>query len=489
MADGRESRSESDRPDSAGSRRKFLKLAGVTVTSGLAVAGCSERRRNDGPGPDPSQTPTPGATPTDSPTDTEEPTDSPTDTEEPTEEQTEPPAYGTDFIYNSAAEMAAIKRKVTAGEEPWLTGYRFLQRGADEAMRMRPRSVEDKRSSGYPPHRFVANVNGRDDYGALKEMGDAVLDLGLMYYFTGADKYAERAIDFIHHWCLAPKTYMAPNGDALNVGPELRIHILAPKLWWGASFLRGHPYWTEIDATMPWTGETASDGETAFRAWVRALMESTPAAGYAMQDNHWAWRIAFYSSTAAYLGEDELLERTFGVWKGETKVPKGHTILTLAEGSEFYPDKNRPWDDYEKYADGSGFMSSELGREKAYFYTVFNLEAMSLTAEIARTRGVDLYSFNAPTDPDDGSTMKKLFSFMDEYCVDPSKWKWGNGSAGVRSGDWQRCKTVFELAHSEWNTDAFRRAVTDGDLKRPFSSYYIMRHPTLTHANRFELNV
>jgi len=396
-------------------------------------------------------------------------------------------ADGQDFIYNTAAEMEAIREKVRAGEDPWATAFEALEDGAGTAMNMTPRSVVDNTDNEYPTHRFVARLHERDDYRALNQMGDGVLDLGLMYYFTGRNRYAEGAIDLLHYWCLAPETYMDPNGDALNVGPELRLHILTPKLWWGASFLRNHPYWNDVEPAMPWTDDTAENGEEAFQAWVRQLMESMPPAGYTMRDNHWSWRLSFYSSAAAYLNEVELLDRIFSVWRAETDVPKGHTVLNLEQGEEYYTDKDRPWNDYTKQTADAGYMKQELSREEAYFYTVFNLQALSLTAEVARVRGLDLYSFNAPTDPGEGSTMKKLFNFMAPYAKNPGSWEWGNGPEGIQSGDRQRCKTLFELAASRW--PEFEEAVVNGGPQRPFSSYYIMRHPTLTHANRSKLSL
>jgi len=476
---------ESERRTPQASRRGLLILAG-TGLFGLGAWAYADRSPDDSGDVGRSEVPSPtdsSSTPT---TDRTTPTETPTDHPVTTTTQTPVPAQH-DFVFNTREEMAEIKRRVNSGEKPWVTGFQFLQREANAAMEKAPRSVVDKTSSDFPTHRFVARTHDRDDYFALKEMSDAVLDLGLMYYLTGDDRFAVRAIDFIHHWCLDPKAYMAPNGDALNVGPELRLRILVPKLWWGASFLRDHRRWREIEASMPWRNTTVEDGEAAFHSWVRDLMESMPPAGYAMRNNHWSWRLAFYASAAAYLENEALLDQIFDVWRASKEVPKGHTVLDVEAGSEYYDDKDRPWNAYSRYGKGSGFMASELNREEAFFYTVFNLEALSLTAEVARVQGVDLYSFNAPTDPGTGSTMKKLFNFMVPYAVDPTKWRWGNGSEGIQSGDLQRCKTMFELAHSRWETDRFERAVEGGDLQRPFHSFYVMRHPTLTHANRFDL--
>jgi hypothetical protein len=382
------------------------------------------------------------------------------------------------FMFVSRAEMAGVRRKVRAGEEPWQSAYEFLEEQAGKAMTMPPRSVMDMTSPDYPDHRFVADLHDRDDYLGLKQMGDAVLDLGLMHYLTEEDRYAERAIDLVYHWCLNPETYMAPNGDAMNVGPEIRIHVQVPKLWWGASFLRGHPYWETVSMAPPWEDlPLEKDGESAFRSWSRELMESMPPAGYGMRDNHWMWRMVFYASAAAYLREEEIVSRLFDVWRAETEVPKNHTVLNLDEGTEFYQDKDRPWDDYTQAREGAGYMKVELERETAYHYMTFDIEALSLVAEIARIRGVDLYLFNAPTDPEDGSTLRKLFNFMAPYAVNPSEWEWSTGPEGVRERDHSALKGLFELAHSRWRNrevdkdalagELLRHAAPDADSRQP----------------------
>lgn len=449
-------------------RRTYLALAGASLT-----AGCSGQLGAEPPTPYNATAP---KSSTEAP-----PTSTPST------------GSGPDYLFISSNEMAAIKRRAKAGEEPWATGYSRLQNEVKTAMAMAPRSVVDQTSDEYPAHRFIARIHERDDYMALRKMGNAILDLGLMYYLTDQDRYAEQAIDFIHHWCLHPDTYMAPNGDALNVGPEIRIHDQIPKLWWGASFLRDHSYWGEVEASMPWTDDISpigEDAETAFKTWARNLMESMPPAGYAMRDNHWMWRLVFYATTLAYLEEEALLDRTFDVWRGETEVPKGQTILNLDQDGEYYKDKDRPWNDYTQFAPNEGYMNQERTREEGYHYMAFDIEALSLVSEIGRLRGEDLYLYNAPTDPESGSTIRKLFNFMAPYAKDPSRWQWGTGTGEVQEQDWSALKGLFELAYSRWRArDVDRDVLADIALQRPFSSYYILRHPTLTHANRFELGV
>lgn len=49
------------------------------------------------------------------------------------------------------------------------------------------------------------------DRNKLGDMSKAVTTLGLAYYFSGDEKYAQKAVDFLNVWFLDAKTKMNPN--------------------------------------------------------------------------------------------------------------------------------------------------------------------------------------------------------------------------------------------------------------------------------------
>ena len=433
-------------------RRELLASTGIALTS---LAGClgnfsTDQRATPAPPDDAVSTSTvsPPATPTPTPT----PSPSP-----------EPPVE--DYVYVDETQLRAVAERVRAGESPWAEAHDQAIRDADRALNMAPKSVVDDGAPKWDdPHRFGA-TDDRDDYTVAIDMTTAVRDAALGYWFTDDDKYAERAIDLIYHWCLDPETRMKPDANMANNGTFIEALVTIPKLWYGASLIRGHPYWTE---------KNGDDLETEFRSWVRSFVESFPDPGYYQYDNHWAWRIATIAGAASYLGDEELLEQAFCMWRGQCK--------TAAHDK----DRPRPWGQYQKDGDGTGYLRQELTRNDALNYHVYGMKALTVTAEIGRQNGVDLYSYNAPADPDDGPTLKKLFDFMVPYLKSISKWEWGKGSDGVTDLELNNYASLFEIAYSRWQEPEYLKVVQA--LDRPAYDFWIFGWTTLTHGSWFKLD-
>lgn len=419
-------------------RRSWLRVTGGAIAG---IAGCTGRDR---PGSPTSTAGTPGTER--SPTATRTSTATPTPPDE---------GHAETYVYASRPQLEAVAARATAGEEPWASGYRKMLARAKGALTQEPLSVVD---DGAPlwddPHRFGQD-DERHDYHAAIDMTTAVRDAALGYWFTGRDRYAEGAIDLLHHWCLDPETRMAPNADMAMNGVAIEVWITVPKLWYAASLLRGHRYWRE---------KTGEDLEAAFQEWVRTLIESIPDPGYPQHNNIWAWRIQTIAGAGVYLGDEDLFEQALTMWRAE-----------------------RNWLDYRKKGDGRGGLKLELQREDALSYHVYGTKALAMTAEIAYHQGVDLYGYNAPTDPEPGPTLAKLFRFMAPYLAEPSTWKWGTGEGGIRGVEHGNFASLYELGYSRYREPEFRDVV--GLVGRPVYDFWMLGWATLTHANLFELDI
>jgi hypothetical protein len=441
------------------SRRALLKSAGVAA---VLLAGCGERSPPDPEQPTPQPTTDPADRPTGSPDDGTR-----TTTEPGTERTTDDDgagAMGAEYVYAGSDQLESVSRRVRDGEDPWDSAYSRLMTDAERALNMAPRSVVDDGAPGWEnPNRFGADED-RHDFQVAMDMTTVVRDAALAYRFTGEDRYAEAAIDHLDHWCLDPETRMVPNANIADNGTSIELLVTVPKLWYGASLVGGHPYWTD-------GGDR--DREAAFREWVRTFVASLPDPGYYQSNNQWAWRIATIASAGSYLGDGAMLDRAFCMWRGECE--------TAAHGK----DKPRPWVQYRKRGEGRGCLKQELKREDGLSYHTYGVKALTMTAEIARHHGVDLYGYNAPTDPGDGSTLKKLFDFMAPYLQSPSEWEWGTGSNGIDSTQKENYASLFELAYSRWEEEAYREVV--GTVGRPAYDLWILGWTTLTHGNLFEL--
>jgi hypothetical protein len=349
-------------------------------------------------------------------------------------------------------EVVAIRDRVDEGEDPWRSGYDALLRDADRALDATPSSVvDDGAPDGVDAHRFATGAD-RPDYEAAIEMGTWVRDLGLAYVFTGEGRYARTAIELLDHWFLAPETRMHPSGR--NFGEtyfSIELHVTLPTLIYGASLVRDAPYWSAVDGDR--------DG---LRTWVRAYLDDLEGGRGAdrytgvVRNNIYAWWILARATAAAYLGDGDALERAFDDWRGDAL------------------DQLEP----------NGLLVHERQRADGLDYSVYGLKALSFTAEVARHHGVDLYGYSAGGDE---SALLRAFEGHQSYVVDAADWEWGVGEEGYTEAERTAAGSVYELAHSRWERPAFREVVTS--IGRPLYDRRILGWTTLTHANRFALDV
>lgn len=414
-------------------RREFLRTA---VSTGMAIglAGC-------GGGRQPPETST-AATRT-----------SPPDTRVRTTARTTEPERTVYAGLLDSAEVAAIKKQVRAGNNPWRRGYTAQLTQAKRALDASPRSVVDNGApEGIDEHRFATGAD-RVDYKVALDMGRWIRNLGLGYAFTGENKYAQKAIDLIDHWFVAPDTRMHPSGK--NYGEtyfSIELHITVPKMIYGVSLVTGHPYWQEVDG-----------GESAVREWVRAYLDDMEAgAGENLYDgsvnnNIYAWWILGRATAAAYLDDRDSLTAAFDDWRANAL----------------------------EQLEPSGALKYERQRENGLLYSLYGLKALTLTAEVARHYGVDLYGYS-PDGTAAESALKRVFTYYAQYFQDPDAWEWGLGDGTFSATEREEGASVYELANSQWPSETYRRVIRSSG--RPVYDRRILGWTTLTHADRFDLD-
>ena len=128
--------------------------------------------------------------------------------------------------------------KEKADSPLYAPAVKTLLRDADKALKMTPPSVMDKtmtadsgdkhdymsmgsywwpdpsKPDGLPYIRKDGQRNpelDKLDRNKLGDMSKAVTTLGLAYYFSGDEKYAQKAVDFLNVWFLDAKTKMNPH--------------------------------------------------------------------------------------------------------------------------------------------------------------------------------------------------------------------------------------------------------------------------------------
>ena len=388
------------------------------------------------------------------------------------------------YVFVTDSELQTQQERVDAGESPWSKAHKQLINDADAALGASLRSVTDDDGN----HSFKSGTPGieRHDYKAAIDMSEYARDCALAYWFTNEDRYAERAVEVIHHWCLADSTYMKPTVNVVSSSSTIVQHITIPAFMYAASLVAGHSAWGSYDGTRPWDGGDSGDAESAFRQWVAdrqdTFVETRPykdSGDLCEYNNKWSWRIADRAASAAYLQDDEMMETAKCMWKGQCAV--------CNDG------KQRPWNDFvNNYRDSraydgtadpanNGLFKHELHRSDGMGYTAYNFKAHLMALLVfERFDGTDLYDYNAPYDNKSGSTLWKALNWFDDYLQNIAAWEWDDGSVANR--DIEEGASTYELAYAHWGE--FRGAIDRPDSigGRPHYDSRLLGHVTLTHG-------
>ena len=320
------------------------------------------------------------------------------------------------FLWDATTLLAA-RASLARGEAPLQPALAKLRADAERALKLTPPSVMDKpqtaasgdkhdyfsygpywwpdpaKSGGLPYIRRDGEVNptsrkDTDDVG-FSRLGEAIESLGLAYWFTGEERYAEKAAQLARVWFLDPATRMNPNLQHAQAIPGLNdgrgIGIIESRrlatLNEAMSLLDGSPAWTANDRTALTTWLTA------FYAWL-----TTSANGrdeHNERNNHGTW----YDFQAAHLAL--VLGRTDEARK---ILNEG---LTLRLAHQVQPDGSQPL---------------ELARTKSLDYSLMNLDGLFACATLAEHVGVDWWNFATP----DGRSLHAALVYLAPY-VDPGK--------------------------------------------------------------------
>jgi hypothetical protein len=350
-----------------------------------------------------------------------------------------------------------------------MPAYRALLASADSALKSGPWSVMQKQTTppGGDKHDYLSmapywwpdttkkdglpyirrdgfmNPQSRIDHDGLRfgAMTDAVEALGLAYWFTHDTRYAGRAAFFLRTWFLSPATRMNPNlkyaQAILGVTEGRGIGILDlrafPRLLDAMRLMEGSTAWTARD-------------QQQFTVWLteylRWLRESDNGQDERSQaNNHGSLYDMQAAGIALYLGDSafarELISRD--------ATAKVDSQVTAA-----------------------GEQPLELDRTRPIQYSLFNLDALTELAEMARHIGIDLWHYTGAK----GGSIIGALSFIAPYAADPSKWKKPDVAAvapDAASVALRRAGTV--LGDSAFTNTARRAARAAGTAARELLFY------------------
>jgi len=215
-----------------------------------------------------------------------------------------------------------------------------------------------------------------------------VQTLSLAWYFTGEARYARGATKFLRVFFLDSATRMNPNlrfaqavlgvTDGRGTGIIDTRHM--PDLVDALRLLDGAPGWTA----------TYRAGMLAWcRGYLQWLHESKNGAEErAATNNHGTFYDEQVLALALFVGDTALARQTIGV-SGPARIAA--------------------------QIDADGRQPQELARTRPMHYSLFNLDAFTMLAEMGRHVGVDLWHYVAPT----GGSIERALLFMAPFA-DPA---------------------------------------------------------------------
>lgn len=311
-----------------------------------------------------------------------------------------------------AERLAESRRQLAAGDRSLSPTYDVLLAKAQEALAATPISVMDKRRT--PPsgdkHDYMSMApywwpdttkpggvpfirrdgemypESRLDHDGLRLQQTIVRveALALAYYFTGDAKYSEGAAKHLRVFFLNRATRMNPNLNyaqaVLGVNDGRGTGIIdtrtLPQLVDALRLLEGAPGWSATD-------------NLAMTAWCRAyltwMLESANGKEErAAANNHGTFYDAQAAALALFVGDTALARRLIG-------ESARHRI--------------------DSQIHGDGTQPLELERTRPLHYSLFNLDAFTMLAEMGRHVGVDLWHYSSPN----GGSLEKALRFVAPY--------------------------------------------------------------------------
>jgi len=215
----------------------------------------------------------------------------------------------------------------------------------------------------------ITNPDTQTDKVDRKRLGlftSSVEHLAYAYFFSSDEKYAEKGVSLIRTWFLDEATRMNPHFSYSQSVPGINKQrrsgildgrLIPLKVLDSITLFSSSEYWTE-------------DDNIKMNVWLNAyltwLTESPLGEKGAQQNNnHGSWYYFQVVSLAYYLNRNDILHHALK----QVKTKMAQQI------------------------DEDGAQAHELKRTKPFFYSSFNLEALTKTAIIADRVGDSLWSY------------------------------------------------------------------------------------------------
>ena len=256
----------------------------------------------------------------------------------------------------------------------------------------------------------------------------SVRALGVAYYFSDDEKYAEQAANMLRHWFINPETRMNPHVRYAQVVPGvddqrrsgmIDSRSFSDRLVDALALLETSEHWTEADdlAMKAWLGE--------FLDWLITSEQGT--AELYSPNNHGTWMQAQIAGIAYYIGREDIARVAVATTKWRIR------------------------DQLNK----KGQQEEELARTRGYHYSYFKLDAMAYLAQLG-----DKLDINIREHEYKGRSIKLGIDYIAQFSKAS---EWPHKDNDVKKGRFQtyRMLTIYRKADLAWGTNHYDQVVEE----------------------------
>jgi len=327
-----------------------------------------------------------------------------------------PPDNFAGWDYN---HMKTVTKAIRSESSLYYPAFQKLIKDADEALTKGPFSVTYKEmvTPGGTKHDYmsqgpywwpdttkpdglpfikrdgVSNPQAGIDRMQLGNMMESVRILSLAWYFSGENKYAERAANLLKVWFIDPETLMNPHLEYAQSIPGITTGRGI-----GIIDIQGVHSLVDAITLLDMSGAIETDEMAKIKKWFADLSGwlTTSKNGKDEDDyknNHTVAYDVIVSSMARFLGNDEYAARKI------SEIPSRRI---------------------DPMIESDGRQPEELIRTNAFGYSVSNLRNFFDAGEIGLKFGVDIFGYSNP----EGGSLRRALDFLVSYIGNEDKWQW-----------------------------------------------------------------
>jgi hypothetical protein len=275
---------------------------------------------------------------------------------------------------------------------------------------------DSSKPEGTPYRKIDGKVNpeakNMNDPAMLKNLSEDVFTLGLAYYFTNEEKFAQKSRSLLSAFFLNKETKMNPNfefsqmipGIANSGGATISATALIPVVE-GIQFIRKSQSWTPDDQRNmeQWFSKLLSWMLYSQKGKSQSLSKNNIGTYYVLQTSVYALFIGDYDLAKS------IIER------------KAFALIDEQINSE-------------------GALPYELRRATPWNYVTYDFTAWDELVEVAKKVNVDLLTYKNKN----GASIKDAFDWLIPFATGEKKWNYGNDkvSSGMALSVLNRIKCV-----------------------------------------------